>query len=160
MQISANSLEKPGFITRYFLRRLAMAHRESPSRKRSIQYTNALLETILAFVGMPLIGLASLVLIPSLRWAPNTLAKWSSISHFGLAIIFSIVSLVIGHLWFGHRFKKYRDDRSAYLQLSTDRDFKIASWQKTTVFLSCGIVLPLLAMYITFGNEVITRAFD
>ena len=160
MQISANSPEKPDFIARYFLRRLAIAHRDSPSRKPSIQYTNALLETILVFVGMPLIGLASLVLIPSLRWAPNTLAKWSSVSHFGLATILWIVSTGIGHIWLGHRFKKYRDDHSAYLQLSSDRDFKIASWQKATILLACGIVLPLLAMYITFGNEVITRAFD
>ena len=71
MPISANAVEKPDFIARYFLRRLAMAYRESPSRKPSIQYTNALLETILIFIGLPMMGLASLVLIPSLRWAPE-----------------------------------------------------------------------------------------
>jgi hypothetical protein len=37
-----------------------MAHRDSPNRKPSIQYTNALVETILIFVGSPMIALASL----------------------------------------------------------------------------------------------------
>src|ERR1700722_1539719 len=45
--------KRPDFIARYFLRRLAMAHRDSPTRKPSIQYTNALVETILMFVGLP-----------------------------------------------------------------------------------------------------------
>lgn len=160
MQISANSIEKPDFIARYFLRRLAMAHRESPSRKPSIQYIIALVETIFIFVGMPMIGLASIVLIPSLRWAPNNLAKWSSISHFGLALILWILSLIVGHIWLGRKFKKYRDGRSAYLQFNSARDAKIAFWQRTVAFFVCAIALPLLVMYITFGNQVITRAFE
>jgi hypothetical protein len=152
--------EKPDVIARYFLRRLAMAHRDSPSRKPSIQYTNALVETILVFVGMPMIAIASLILIPSIRWAPDTIAKWFGFSPRGGVIILSILSLVVGHIWLGNRFKKYRDDHSAYLQLNSDRDFKIASWQKATVLVACGIILPFLAMLLTFGKQVIARAFE
>lgn len=152
--------EKPDFIARYFLRRLAMAHRESPRRKPSIQYTNALVETILIFVGMPVIGLASVLLITSLRWGPLILTKSPGFSQLGGAAILWLFSVIVGHIWLGHRFKKYREDRSAFLQLNTAKDFRIASWQKATVFLACGILLPVLAMYITFGNQAITRAFE
>lgn len=137
-----------------------MAHRESPGRKPSIQHINALVETILVFVGMPVIALASLVLIPSLRWAPQIFPKWTSFSQFGFALILWIISLIIGHIWLGRKFKKYRDDRSAYLESNSARDSKIASWQRTVVFFVCAIVLALLAMYITFGNQVILRAFE
>jgi hypothetical protein len=148
------------FITRYFLRRLAKAHRESPTRSPSIQYTNALVETIYIFVGLPVVGLASLILIPSLRWAPNTIAKWFGLSpRIGL-IIMCVMSLVIGHRWLGQRLKKYREDRSVYLQFDTERDTKIAFWQKVSVTVVCAIVLPFLAMLVTFGTQVITRAFD
>jgi hypothetical protein len=152
--------DKHDFVTRYFLRRLAMAHRESPSRKPSIQHTNALVETILVFVGMPVAAVASLILIPSLRWAPQILPKWTSVSQLGLALMLWILSVIVGHLWLGRKFKKYRNDRSAYLQFDSARDSKIASWQRTVVFFVCAIVLPLLAMYITFGNQVATRAFE
>jgi succinate dehydrogenase/fumarate reductase cytochrome b subunit len=158
--VDANSSGGPDFIARYFLRRLAMAHRESPSRKPSIQYSNALLETILIFVGLPMLGIASLILIPSLRWAPNTTAKWLSASPWGDVLVVGILSLVVGHLCFGKRFKKYREDRSAYTQFASTRDARIVFWQRFIVFIICAVVLPLLAMLVTFGKQVITRAFD
>jgi hypothetical protein len=152
--------EKPDWIARYFLRRLAMAHRESPNRKPWIQHNKALVETILVFVGMPVIAIASLILIPSLRWAPQIFPKWTSFSQLGFALMLWILSVIIGHMWLGPKFKKYRDDRSAYLQFNSAKDRKIASWQRTITFFACAIVLPLLAMYVTFDNQVITRAFE
>jgi hypothetical protein len=152
--------EKPDWIARYFLRRLAMAHRESPNRKPWIQHNNALVETIIVFVGMPVIAVASLILIRCLRWAPQIFPKWTGFSQLRLSLVLWILSVIIGHIWLGRKFKKYRDDCSAYLQFNSARDSQSASWQRTVVFLVCAIVLPLLAMYITFGNQVITRAFE
>jgi hypothetical protein len=160
MQISNNSKGRPDCIARYYLRRLAMAHRESPSRRLSIQHINALVETILVFVGMPVVALASLILIPSLRWAPQIFPTWTSFSQLGFALMLWILSVIIGHIWLGRKLRKYRDDRSAYLEFNSARDARIASWQRTVVFFVCAIVLPLLAMYITFGSEVITKAFN
>jgi hypothetical protein len=76
--------DKRDFVTRYFLRRLAIARHRVPTRKLGTQYTDALLETILIFVGLPMLGVASLILIPSLRWAPNTIAKWIAYSPWGV----------------------------------------------------------------------------
>jgi len=160
LPIDSTHSERPNFIARYFLRRLAIAHRASPTRKPSIQYTNALLDTILIFVGLPMLGFASLILIPSLRWAPNTIARWFGLSpRLGLLALW-ILSLLAGHWWLGKQLKKYREDRSEYLQFATEKDAQIAFWQKTAVLLVCGIVLPLLAMFVTFGQQVITKAFD
>jgi hypothetical protein len=157
---NAEPAGKPDFIARYFLRRLALAHRAAPARKSSIQYLNALLETILIFVGLPMLGLASLILIPSLRWAPNTIANFFGLSpRLGL-IILCVLSLVVGHWWLGNRLNKYREDRTVYSQFDTVKDSRIVFWQKFGVSLVCGIVLPLLAMFVTFGTQVITKAFD
>jgi hypothetical protein len=142
--------ERPDFIARYFLRRLAMAHRESPSRKPSIQYTNAFVETILIFVGMPMIGLTSTVLLSSLRWAPQILPKGHGFSRLGAAIIVWTLSVIIGHLWLEPRLKKYREDRSTYSEFASTRDARIVSWQRFIVFNVCAIVLPLLTLFVTF----------
>jgi hypothetical protein len=152
--------EKPDVIARYFLRRLAMAHRQSPNRKAWIQYNDALVATITLFVGMPVIAVASLILIPCLRWAPQIFPKWTRFSQLGLALMLWIPSVIIGHIWLGRKLKEYRADRTAYFQFNSARDSQIASWQRIVVFFVCAIVLPLLALYITFGNQVITRAFD
>jgi hypothetical protein len=109
---------------------------------------------------MPMLGIASLILIPSSRWAANTIAKWFGYSPWGGVIIIMILSIAVGHLWIGKRFEKYREDRSVYAQFASEKDSRIVAWQKFIVFVVCAIVLPFLAMYITFGNQVITRAFE
>ena len=152
--------ESPDYIARYFLRRLAKAHRDKPDYTSSALYTNALLETILIFVLAPMAGLASLILIPSLRWSPTGIAKW-----FGSAPWFNwgmlvVVGFLIGHLWLGKRLRKYRENCSEYLLFDTKRDARIIFWQRFGAFLVCGIIVPLLAMLVTFGPQVITRAFE
>jgi hypothetical protein len=99
-------------------------------------------------------------LIPSLRWAPKTIAKWTSVSPWGDLFAICILSLLVGRIWLGKRFEKYREDRSVYTQFSSEKDSRIVAWQKFIAFAVCAIVLPFLAMYITFGNQVITRAFE
>ena len=156
----STATDERNLVTRYFLRRLAIARHRVPTRKLGTQYTDALLETILIFVGLPLLGVASLIWIPSLRWAPNTIAKWFGYSPWGCVIVIGILSVAIGRLWIGKRFEKYREDRSVYTQFASEKDSRIVAWQKFIVFVVCAIVLPFLAMYITFGNQVITRAFE
>jgi hypothetical protein len=152
--------DKRDFVTRYFLRRLAIARHKSPPRTLGTQYTDALLETILIFVSMPMVSALSVVVILSLRWAPNTVAKWFGFSPWGGVAVIGILSVSVGHLWIGRRFKKCREDRSIYTQFASEKDSRIVAWQRFIVFVVGGIVLPFLAMYITFGNQVITRAFE
>jgi hypothetical protein len=148
------------FVTRYFLRRLAIARQSASMRRPETQYTDALLETILIFVGMPMLGVTSVILITSLRWAPNAIAKWFGYWPRGGVIILSILSIVVGRLWLRKRFEKYREDRAIYKQFASEKDSRIVAWQRFIVFLVCAIILPFLGLYLTFGNQVITRAFD
>ena len=148
MNVSVDPIGKPDFIARYFLRRLAMAHRERPDRKPRIQYTNAFVETILIFVAMPMGGLASVALLAILRWAPQVLPKGFGFSQMGAALALWSLSVVVGYLWLGPRLKKYREDPSAYIEFATTRDARVASWQRFIVFTICAIVLPLLILYV------------
>jgi hypothetical protein len=150
IKVSANAADKPDFIARYFLRRLAMAHRHSPSRKSSIQFTNALVDTILVFVGLPILGLLGIVMLSSLRWAPQILMNGPDFSQLSFGITLWIVSLVIGHLWLGPRLKKYKEYNSAYSEFASARDARIVSWQRLIVFVVCAMVLPLLTLFVTF----------
>src|SRR5450631_3779232 len=73
LPIDANSTKRLDIVDRYFLRRLALAHHKSD--KPPVQHMKALMEAILVFVVLPAIAFASLVVSPSLKWTPNTLAK-------------------------------------------------------------------------------------
>ena len=71
------------------------------------------------------------------------------------------LSLVVGRWWLGRRLTKYRDeDRAMYSRFDTPQDTRIVFWQKFCVLVLCGIILPLLAMFVTFGAQVFTKAFD
>jgi hypothetical protein len=153
-----NSTGGPDFIARYFFRRLALARRASD--KPSVQYNSALAETILVFVGFPLTGLASFVLILSLRWAPTSVAKWFGLSPRIGVFVIAVFALVVGHWWLGKRLTHYRNDRTIYLGFATDWDKRIVFWQKFAVVVICALLLPFVALLMTFGTQVVTRAFD
>ena len=66
----------PGFITRYFLRRLAMARRERPGRDGSVAHTEAKVEAILLVIACPVIALMSIIVFGSFHWlTPADLRK-------------------------------------------------------------------------------------
>jgi hypothetical protein len=48
-------------IDHYFIRRLAMAHRKS--NKPRVQFANALADTIVIFVALPIAGLANFIIV-------------------------------------------------------------------------------------------------
>ena len=152
------TFEQPDLIARYFIRRLALAHRKW--NKPSVQYNNALADTVGVFVAFPLVAFASFILILSLRWAPNTVAKVFGLSPGVGMIMIVVFSMVVGYLWLNGRLKKYREDRSIYLRFATESDRRVVFWQKIIVFVVCAIVIPFLALLVTFGTQVITKAFD
>ena len=147
-KVSADPVEKPDFIARYFLRRLAMAHRASPNRKLSIQYNSAFADTIFLVVCLPMIAFVSVVGLSSLRWAPQIATNGPHISRLSLGLVLWTLSVLIGYLWLRPRLKKYKDDRSAFTEFASARDARIASWQRHIAFIVCAIVLPLLTLFV------------
>ena len=108
-----------------------------------------------------MIAIASIFLISSIRWAPTNIIfqGFSSSPTMGTFVLIAL-SLVVGRWWIGRRLAQYREDRITYSRFDTPRDTRIVFWQKFSVLLLCGIILPLVAMFVTFGTQVFTRAFD
>jgi hypothetical protein len=104
------------------------------------------------------VGLASAVMIASLRWAPSSLVKWFGWSLRGELLILGFLILILGRWRLGKKLNKYRSDQNAYLSYSAETDYRIAFWQKFMVLLICGILVPSVAVIITFGTQVLTRA--
>jgi hypothetical protein len=156
--VNSDSTMELDVIARYFLRRLALAHLKS--HKPSVQYNNALADTIGVFVAFPVVGFASFVVILSLRWAPSTIAKWFGLSPRIWMIAVVVLSMFGGHWWLNKRLTRYREDRTLYLSFSSDSDRRIVFWQRLTVFATCAVLVPFLALVVTFGTQVITRAFN
>jgi hypothetical protein len=56
-------------VTRYFLRQLALAHHKTPQRALFVQYKNSLVETVINFVLLPLIGVVIFISVAGLSWS-------------------------------------------------------------------------------------------
>lgn len=147
-----------GIVARYFLRRRALIHRKYSGNEPSAQHNRAVLEAILIFVGLPIIGLGSFAGILALRWAPNPLVAAIKLSPYIYLVMLVILSLVIGHLWLAKKLRIYRRDRTVYQQFDSDKDREVIFWQKVTMTVICGVVIPIIAIYIAFGDQGLINA--
>jgi hypothetical protein len=133
-----------GVVARYFLRRLAIAHRKS--NKPRVQYANALAETILIFVTAPACSLIAVTVILALKWAPNPVTRLFGLAPQVEALIISALSVVVGYLLFTRRMRRYlKEDSNCFLRFGTDRDRQVVFWQKVSALVVCGI-LPCIAL--------------
>src|ERR1700677_2241914 len=85
-----------GVVVRYFLRRLAMAHRKSA--KPRVQYANALAETVLVFVALPIAGITSFFLVISAKWGANPIIETLGIAPQIGGIVFGALAMLVGYL--------------------------------------------------------------
>jgi hypothetical protein len=141
------------FITRYFLRRLAVARRKAGNKEPSVAYSEAKVETIVVVLLMPAIAIISVVGLGSLRFfTPSQVAEAHLPSKVTFALILWILCAVVGNFWLDPRFKKYLSDPSACLGFDSDHDRRIAGQQKALTILICAVVLPALTLLITFWS--------
>ena len=136
-----------GILTRYFLRRYALARRDPGN---VIPYFTALLEVIVVALGLPSAAVYSVFLITSLRWPLLSRGQLDQMATLDVWIPVSLVLLAIGTLLFWRKFSKYRLDPTISAEFDTDRDRKIIFWQRTTCIAICGGVIPVLAVVVTF----------
>ena len=136
-----------GILTRYFLRRYALARRDPGN---VIPYFTALLEVIVVALGLPSAAVYSVFLITSLRWPLLSRGQLDQMATLDVWIPVSLVLLAIGTLLFWRKFSKYRLDPTICAEFDTDRDRKIIVWQRTACIAICGGVIPLFALVVTF----------
>lgn len=139
---------KSGWLTQYFLRRLARAHSDSKGDV-SASYSSALFEVTLVAVVAPCIAVYSCILITSIKWAP-LVGSWGAGSSPKLtALIIGCIALVAGGYWFNCRFRKYRGNPATWTDFDTEEDRRLIFWQKLVILSICGLVVPLLALATT-----------
>jgi hypothetical protein len=149
----AGGPKEDDFLTRYFLRRLAIARRKG--RFASAQYRTALVDVVCFAIAFPVLGLLSFGLILILTWMTPTQAAAHPIpSKYVIAGIVMACSFVAGHRLLGSKFERYRDDPSACRGYDSDHDRRVATFQKTAGFLICAIVMPWLGFMIAFWNQI------
>jgi hypothetical protein len=136
-----------GILTRYFLRRYALARRD-PSNV--IPYLTALGEVIVVTLLGPFAALYSVFLITSLKWPLLSRGQLDQMATLSVWIPLSLVVLAIGILLLWRKFSKYRLDPTISAEFDSERDRKIIFWQRTACIAIYGFVIPALAVVVTF----------
>jgi len=136
-----------GILTRYFLRRYALARRD-PSNHAP--YFTALVEVIVVALALPSAALYSVFLITSLRSPLLSRGQLDQMATLDVWIPLSLVVLAIGILLFWRKFSKYRLDPTISAEFDSERDRKIIFWQRTACIAICGFVIPALAVVVTY----------
>jgi hypothetical protein len=149
----ADGSKRDDFLTRYFLRRLAIARRKA--RFASAQYRTALVDVICFAIAFPVLGLLSFGLVLSLRWmTPAQAAAHPIPSKYIIAGVVMALSFVVGHRLLGPKFEKYIDNPTACPRYDNDHDRRAAAFQKTAGFVISAIVMPWLAFMIAFWDRL------
>lgn len=142
--------EKLSWLTRYFLRRLALAHSDKKNDEAT-SYSTALFEATLISVIAPSVAVFSSFLLSSLKWAPDLRSWWpwprSSIKL--TAVIIAVLAAVLGGFLLNRRFKPYRHNPAMWSRFATEADRRLIFWQKIAIMTTFGIVVPLLAFVAT-----------
>ena len=142
-----NPTDQPGIIARYFLRRLALAHRKS--NKQRVQYANALAETVLVFLGLPIAGFISFILVVTAKRTPTSIDKVLSTAPQFEQLIFGVVVMLVGYVLLNKKMKEYVDaDSTCYERFSTDKDAKIVFWQRIGALIIFGILPAFLGLLV------------
>jgi hypothetical protein len=94
---------------------------------------------------MPAIAVLNFLGVASMTWwDPIVSARWPWLSVRVVAFAVGALALLAGHFWLGARFKQFRNDPFRSFAFSTEKDRRIAYWQKFGVITLCGLVAPWL----------------
>ncbi len=98
----------------------------------------------------PCIAIFSCILISSLRWAPAFGTRYPGFSPRLALLIVGCLAFLAGGVWFRRRFIGIRSRMSDCGAFDTDDDRRIIVCQKIAILSICGLVIPLLAVALTF----------
>jgi hypothetical protein len=134
------------FITRYFLRRLAIARR-NPNNNAGSAFFEAKLEVTLVVIALPLLGLVGFLLLGSLHWISPAEAARHPLPNKTVAVltVWGLCTFA-GNIWLNRRYARYATDPTLCQEFDSERDREIVGWQRFAVFVICAIVLPGLGL--------------
>jgi len=140
--------EKLGWLTLYFLRRLALAHKDGKNDEAT-SYSSALFEATIVSVIAPFGAIFSSLLLSSLKWAPDLDSKWSRSSLKLTEVMVGLLFMALGGIWLNRRFKQYRNNPAAWSRFATEEDYRLVFWQKIAIMTTCAVIVPILAFAAT-----------
>jgi hypothetical protein len=137
-------------VTRYFLRRLAIAREKPKWSSPYAAFSNAVYETMAVFIFFPILGVSALVVLGTrnlMRPAWMIHLPWMSGRLLGLTV--SILVISFGHLYLRAKFKRFENDTTGAAAFATVEDLNAVMKQKTYVVTVCLILAPLLGYSIS-----------
>ncbi len=151
-------MEHPDFLTKYFLRRLAIARRERRYNNRGAEHNEALFELLFFIVLLPVGGLATFAIILSLHWMNGAHEVSDSLPFlYFLGGGLTIVCYLIGRRILAGRYRRYLQEPVSFLGFSSERDRRIAHRQKAVAILAFGVAMPGIAAVIAFWGWVLAH---
>jgi hypothetical protein len=79
-------------------------------------------------------------------WDPIVSSRWPRFSFRVTALVLWILTLAVGHRWLGRQFARFRHGPTPSLEFATEKDRRIAFWQKFGVITLCGLGAPWLGI--------------
>lgn len=154
MKMTTKDLElrrnEADMVTRYFLRWLAVEHRKKHVGPHT-PYRNAMMEVIGQFIMAPIFGILGFVGLATLKWwAKTPSGDWIANSKYTVVLIILIFSILIGRNIFKSKLGRYKDDPDAPYIFDSERDARVAEWQRKAVYYFCGGVMPCLGLLVTY----------
>lgn len=155
-KVSVSSDRHGDFLTRYFLRRLAMARRKPLySGDSGAAHWDALVEVIFIAVAAPFFAAFSFLLILSVRWlTPSQAASLPIPSKYAAAIGGWIACVIVGRSLLSRKFKRFLTEPGAALLFDTERDRQIANGLKLAVIAISGFLVPAVGFLIAFWDRL------
>ena len=151
MNAQADNLD---FVTRYFLRRLAIARRKEHRNPRT-PFVEAKVEVILIVIMFPIVGVASFVIMFGLHWfTPAEVARMPIPDKYMTVLVLWILSCLVGSFWLNRKFKRYLHDPTPCLDFDTEHDRKIVFWQRLIAYFTAGVLMPVLGGLIGFWPQL------
>ena len=139
--------------TEYFLRHLAQARNSVRTTARqdarlALAHSKALAEAIVLFVLMPSIALFCVAACIGARLPSSLGLPAHGLARLLVAFAAVCALVVLGHLWFSQRLRRFRDDPSPALRYDSPRDRRIVFWQKLIVTSFCGGAVPVSLLWL------------
>ena len=149
-------IDQIGIVTRYFLRRLALARRDKRDETVSESFKTAINDVAHTFFYMPLIGITSCSLMASLKfWSPYFVGHEDDMSVVGVVFLASVLYLWILNRRLRKHFLEYEKNPSACYAYDSERDRRIAIIQMRAVDFIAIMVAPVIGFMVGIGLGVL-----
>lgn len=120
----------------------------------SVPIWAAIVEVMVVVILAPMIAALSFVGLSTMKWwVLGTSSSWVLASKYALVIVMFCMALFGGRWWLRRKFAKCIADTDVCLTFDTERDRRIVYWQKFSILVICGMIIPWLGLAVMYLVE-------